>query len=508
MITLVSNGHPLREISVKSLAAYLTAQNIPVRTIYLNCRRIVLPYLVKQVLELTKDSTLIGFSMMTKDFAILAPLVAAINKTQHIPLVFGGIHASAAPEECLAVSDFVCRGEGEEPLARLYRAVQGGHGDFEIPNIGYSKDGRAVLNPVSYFISDLDALPYPDYRLKNSHMFKKNGICAVPESDEERCAFFAGESGYYYYSQRGCKFACSYCSNSFYHGLAREAGARWFRTKSADTVIDELAVHAASMPFITSLTINDDDFLARDISEIEKIAPFIKNVLRMPFTINAIPSFVNSEKLKLLAQNGLSFIAFGVQSGSDRVLKSIYNRPISFDRVLASARMVHEEGIPADYGFILDNPYENVDDWKDTIRLLRALPQPRTISLYSLEFFPNTKLTNRAEIDGYLRGAVTGHNKDYRSDIAYSYKNTMAFLYSYFTVPDRLSNVLLSEFMIASPWAAPFRYLLAYPLGHLIRSRKKVAEANRDSNLVLTFARKIRRLVIGLMSHENGIKVK
>src|SRR4030043_214169 len=123
MITIIGNSHPLQEISIKSLSAYLNKHGIPVRLIYLNCCSIIFRDVIKQILALTNGSLLVGISMMSKDYAILLPLLRAIKKTQNLPIVLGGIHPSAVPHECLAVSDFVCVGEGEEPLRQLYNTI-------------------------------------------------------------------------------------------------------------------------------------------------------------------------------------------------------------------------------------------------------------------------------------------------------------------------------------------------------------------------------------------------
>ena len=60
------------------------------------------------------------FSAMTyeiqraKDFANVVR-----NRSGGCPIIFGGIHATSSPEDCLSVCDIVVRGEGEETLLEL-----------------------------------------------------------------------------------------------------------------------------------------------------------------------------------------------------------------------------------------------------------------------------------------------------------------------------------------------------------------------------------------------------
>jgi len=334
-------------------------------------------------------------------------------------------------------------------------------------------------------------LPYPDYQFKTSYYY--NQVEIVKISPEVRSNYL---DSFYFYSQRGCKLACTYCSNSIYSQLARNSRAKWYRMASAERVINELKVHLRNFPQVKILTFNDDDFIARDISELKKITCFVKNELKLPFSMNAVPKFATEEKIKLLVDNGLKNLAFGVQTGSSRVLKQVYKRPVTSEQVLQAATVVakyQKYGLTTDYGFILDNPYEKQDEWLETLDMIRTLPKPRTISLYSLQFFPGTVLTNQAIKDMIIDNSqFVDSKKDYRSDIKYTFKNTMFFLYSYFDIPRWLHLFLFSNFMMHSKAGLPIRFIMAYPLGYFIRMSKKVAAANRETFFIRKITKKIR----------------
>ena len=85
------------------------------------------------------------------------------------------------------------------------------------------------------------------------------------------------------------------------------------------------------------------------------------------------------------------------------------------------------KGFYPNYGFILDSPYDTDDDWRESLRLLISIPQPRTINLYSLTFFAGTKLTEKAITDGYVASLESQFNKKYQDDIKLSYPNTLLF---------------------------------------------------------------------------------
>jgi len=517
MITLISNGHPLSEIGIKSLIGYLEHFNIPTRAIYLDQCGLPSKELIKQILDLTKDSLLVGFSMMSKDVIEFKPIIEEIRHEQKIPTIVGGIHPTALPEESLEFSDFICRGEGEEPIKQLYLALLNKNNDFNIPNIGYKEHQKKVINPTTYFIESLDTIPYYDSEFKDSYIYVKSDskIKKIPLDQKNKYEMLKYDT-LFLNGQRGCPFSCTYCSNALYHELANASGNKWYRTASPKRIKEELKFHLKNLPFTKKVFINDDDFLMRSIEELREISGFIKNELHMVFSINAIPSpvTVTDEKISLLVNNGLRKIGFGVQSGSNKILKNIYKRFVTREQVLDAAKIVAKycnnnyQGFYPNYGFILDNPYDREDDWRDSLKLLISLPRPRTINLYSLTFFAGTKLTEKAINDGYLSSVSSQYDKDYREDINYSYANTLFFLNAFYPVPPWLNNIFLSNFMVKSTTAAPLRSLLKHrnPILKMLQSKTTLfiihtfrkIQKNLNFSLIKKTKNKIFRLTIDL----------
>ena len=54
------------------------------------------------------------------------------------------------------------------------------------------------------------------------------------------------------------------------------------------------------------------------------------------------------------------------------------------------------------YNLIIDNPYDTEETLKETIDLLLKLPKPLRFNLYSLQYFPNYPLTQKAIEDGHI----------------------------------------------------------------------------------------------------------
>jgi hypothetical protein len=95
----------------------------------------------------------------------------------------------------------------------------------------------------------------------------------------------------------------------------------------------------------------------------------------------------------------------GVETASERVAE-MYNRS-HFHRRLRSAiarieRFRTQMPSPPSYQFIIDNPYETVEETIQTLELLLELPRPGDNPVFSLMLFPGTELYQRAREDGYL----------------------------------------------------------------------------------------------------------
>ena len=258
--------------------------------------------------------------------------------------------------------------------------------------------------------------------------------------------------------------SCSYCSNSLYHIISKKTGVRWYRRASPARVKNELRHHLQFISAYNLVWINDDDFISRPLDEINAIGEFLRDELHLRFNINATPSAVTKEKIAALTKHGLYQIAIGVQTASTRILNDVYNRHIPPSRVLKAATIISEfygDGICVDYGFILENPYEQPCDWRDTINFFLFLPKPYSVSLYSLAFFPGTVLTNKALNEMVIDMDSISLNKDYRDSIRPSYHHLLFEANYNFSLPREINDFLLSDIVLESEFAKYFRALLA-----------------------------------------------
>lgn len=67
------------------------------------------------LVELVKDlnPNRVGISVMSPSLDVARKITAEIRKTICAPIVWGGIHPTICPEECIDEADICCRGEGQ-----------------------------------------------------------------------------------------------------------------------------------------------------------------------------------------------------------------------------------------------------------------------------------------------------------------------------------------------------------------------------------------------------------
>jgi radical SAM superfamily enzyme YgiQ (UPF0313 family) len=135
----------------------------------------------------------------------------------------------------------------------------------------------------------------------------------------------------------------------------------------------------------------------------------------------------------------------GIQSGSERVIKQIYQRKQDNQTVIKAAKALQKYSSKVtmpNYDIILDNPWETQEDKLKTIELLSQLAKPYSLNIYSLQFFPGTTLYDKAVQDNMIQ-----HDSKLQHYISHSptYLNLVTILFGLFRIPQWLLNILLCE---------------------------------------------------------------
>ncbi len=421
-ITLISPYSDITAYGLRCLSASLKSQGHQVNLLFLPDYREEVDDLRDQdyrygaelladVANHCQGSGLIGISLMTYCFERVAHLSDYLRQQLEIPVIWGGIHATIRPEECLTHADFVCRGEGEEALAKLAQALETGQPTTDIANLTFRQDGQVVHNPVAPLVQNLDQYPRPDYDMRDHYYAPlaqpplrpmdmaafKSLMASNPLSNPTR-----GEIVYQTMASRGCPYHCAYCCNNFLRQLYPRQ--KYVRFLKVDTLISELQEIKASFPFLNVIVFSDDSFFSAPLPWLEKFAKVYAQEIALPFRCLASPLAITEKKLTLLTKVGLRGLQIGIQTGSDRT-RRLYQREGSSSQVIEAGKILARFIPPLEppkYDIIIDNPYENQKDIQDTLKLLMQIPPPYQVQQFSLVFIPGTDLYTRAAQEGLI----------------------------------------------------------------------------------------------------------
>lgn len=450
--------------------------------------------------EFIAGSGLIGLNCFSENFHKTSVLADHIKNRSSAPIVWGGVHATLRPQDCMQHADIVCVGEGEEAVVELAYRLERKEPLGGIKNLLFRSEAQGVKRAELRPPVDIDSLLPLDYDLSSQHILKNGKIRNVEASDFNGTLIS-------YISRGGCPYRCSYCCNELMIDMYK--GHRYYRQRSIDNVFLELAMIKKTFPDCKQIWFNDADFLAYKTEEyIGCFSRKYKEEVNIPFGIWSNPASVSDEKMRALKTAGLKWIAIGTIHGDEDIQKNVYNRNATIELYRSCAKILGKYNPVIEYDFILCNPYERDENLLKTINLLISLPKPFKTVIYSLAYFPGTKLYERVLKDGILSGGyhTQGYTKaSYRVwNFQFSaYLNAVASLMRGRARKTRLGIVfygLLPEpvlkFLIKKPVInffnhLPFRSLIFGAIaGLIIISYKSVAAIRYSCKALIRLLRK------------------
>lgn len=326
---------------------------------------------------------IIGITVMTftlidvlKTLEIIKRAGEKLNKK--ITVVLGGPHAHIFPEETLALPgvDFVIKGEGEIPFFLLLEALEGRGELSAVKGLAYRQDGQVINNLVGDLIENLDELPVPDRTLLPVEKYGS--------------LLGAGRIVTTMFTSRGCPFQCTFCDRP-------HLGKR-FRSRSAQNVVDEM--EACLKLGIQEILVYDDTFTVNRQRVIDICNEIKKRQLKFCWDIRARVDTVDEEILKQLKSAGCARIHFGVESGTEKILK-VLNKGISLNQVERAFKAAKKIGLETLGYFMIGAPDETREDIMETVKFAKKI-DPDYVHITIFTPYPATEIYRRALAEGVI----------------------------------------------------------------------------------------------------------
>ena len=403
---------------------------------------------------------IIGISTRCVYHKNIFDLTAQMRRVEKAVTLAGGHDASFIPEKFVDHVDYVCVGEGERVMCDIADAVDRGTSLDGICNLVFKKNGSVVHNPSLLPDDNEDHFFREDFHLIPHYLIENNQILSV-DYLFRNLSFPNNSKEYYTMLGRGCIGRCTFCSAGQFQRLHQDSGSvlKARRMRPIENVVREI-LHAKEAGF-EKVYFLDSFFVAKKSYLMQFLSKY-REACGLPFFAQLHPEQIiaNPDILDAAIKAGMNETVVGIQSGSHRVNKEIFNRHTKPETILKFAEMCVAHGnMKVDYHIITHNPFEDDDDFKETIELIRKLPKKGTqLVLRPLYSFDNTNIHR-----------MIREKKPQPIDIDMHYKLLLLYLIRY-VAPDEIYKQVSSVFEKAT----------VNDLSKLYEQLKKVCKSDTD----------------------------
>lgn len=275
------------------------------------------------------------------------------------PIVVGGPFVTAAGTDifrCMEGIDYAIVGEGEYAMLDLVRHLEGKCTLEEVKNLVYNWEGAIKQNKVER-ITDIDALPLPDYDLVNSYIDKYTG--AFPS---------IAKPSFHVMCTRGCPFSCKFCSSP----VTWHSKVTYRKVSSVVEEVEMLAKrYGAQEIFFQDDTLNLREYWFNELCDLLISSGLSKKVyFKAPFRVNK--KLVDKDILMKAKQANFWMLFYGVESGSQMMLDSM-RKGTKIDEIARAFDLTAEAGIKTFASFIVGCPGETAKTVQDSYELVRKI---------------------------------------------------------------------------------------------------------------------------------------
>jgi len=246
-----------------------------------------------------------------------------------------------------------------------------------IKGLAWRRGEEIVVNATRPFIKDLDDLPIPMHHL-------------LP-LDKYRMPLIHGPFTFMVTS-RGCTAGCTYCIKHVSYQYS-------VRLRSPEKIVEEMWV--LKKLGINHIHMYADLFTVSREQVVKMCQLMIEHKLNVTWTSNSRVDYVDEEMLRLMGQAGCKLISWGIESGSEQVLKHARKGAYP-DKAERALRWAKQAGIMNWGYFIIGLPTETEATIRQTIDFAKQLPLD--IALFHVAApYPGTPFFFEVVKEGWFR---------------------------------------------------------------------------------------------------------
>jgi len=304
------------------------------------------------------DPAAVGISILTSSVVNHANPIAKIAKehNSNICTLFGGVGSLVMTfeeiEKSLPNVDAVCYSEGEIPISELL-AASDFFAELESNNafITHAKAKTGTFVPSAKLLFDLDQIPILPLDMLDVDSYENSSLAL----DRRKSIAM--------HTVRGCPFACNFCSVPGLFG-------KKLRYYSAKRVISDFKAYRERYGYDQIVILDEQLLMKRErvIDILDAIAE-MGVVLSIPNGMNI--TLVDKEIVDKFLKIHMDRYVFSIESGSQRVLDKLMNKPVKLDEASKSLKLMYNDRWETHSNFIVGMPGETEEERRRTVDYIK-----------------------------------------------------------------------------------------------------------------------------------------
>ncbi len=372
-------------LGIGYVASYLEKAGHQVVIVDAHSENLTKKQTVAQILSFEPE--VVGFTATTHNRLQAIEVIKLLKKKKpSLMIMVGGPHFSLSDVNTLEVVpeiDCVVKREGEVTTKELLNVWPDKEKLKNALGITFrGSDGQIVSNEDRSFLRDLSELPFPAWHLYDLSKYQKR----IYGTDFRTIGVI---------SARGCPNLCVFCDNAAFSKSI-------LRLRDPKNFVDELEFLKKEYGF-EGFNFWDDTLTVSKSHVASICQEILERGLDIKWYARARVNTVDEEIIKIMKKAGCTRISFGIESGSQRILKEI-KKNITLEQARQAVRLSSEAGMIVSLNFIVNLPTETMTDLKMTADLIRELRSYKNVEAsYGFALiYPGTEMEWYAKKKGIL----------------------------------------------------------------------------------------------------------